>query len=191
MTDFKGMYLRLLNQVARAANVLQWAQWEGEEAYIDSDVPSIIQLFKNEWEDGGTYTFSVLGGGYSSPAIMFRPPWLTDMGFISGALVQVLPEAGGMFFILCDENIRRYSELLRATEEKKGTLITVSYCSTTGALLEIEGQYIRNAGLDVGDHLIARSEYGLIRVRKLSEQLGSGDPSIIQLSKNEREDDWF
>jgi len=50
MTDFKDMYLRLFNQVARAANILQWALWEGEEAYIDSDDPSIIQLFKDECE---------------------------------------------------------------------------------------------------------------------------------------------
>jgi len=52
MTDFKDMYLRLFNQVARVANILQWALWEGEGAYIDSDGPSIIQLFNNEWEDG-------------------------------------------------------------------------------------------------------------------------------------------
>jgi len=50
MTDFKDMYLKLFNQVARVANILQWALWEGEGAYIDSDDPSITQLFKYESE---------------------------------------------------------------------------------------------------------------------------------------------
>jgi len=92
------------------------------------------------------------------------------MGFISGALVQVLPEAGGLFFILCDEDIRRYSQLLQTTEEKKGELIVVECCSRAGVMMSIDGYCIRNAGLNVGDTLIAQYEYGLIRVRKFPEQ---------------------
>jgi len=111
-------------------------------------------------------------GNFLSPVIAFCPPWLPNMGFTPGALVQVLPEAGGIFFVLCDENIRKYSELLRTTEEKKGTLTTVG-CCRTGIRLEIEGSYIRHAGLDVGDTLIVQYEYGLIRVRKLSDRLKS------------------
>ena len=119
------------------------------------------------------YTLSVLCSGmgdYSSPIIVFCPPWLPDMGFTLGALVQVLPEAGGMSFTLCDENIQKYSELLLTTEEKKGTLVTVDRCRT-GVRIEIEGRYIRNAGLDIGDTLVALYDYGLIRVRKMSKQL--------------------
>jgi hypothetical protein len=120
------------------------------------------------------YPLSVLGAGigdFSDPIIVLRPPWLPDMGFTSGALVQVLPEAGGLFFILCDENIRKYSKLLQSTEEKKGTLVTVDCCCRTGFRMEIDGYCIRNAGLDVGDRLIAQYEYGFIRVRKLPEPL--------------------
>ena len=119
------------------------------------------------------YMLSVLCSGmgdYSSPIIVFCPPWLPDMGFTPGALVQVLPEIGGMSFALCDENIQKYSELLLSTEGKQGTLITVDHCRT-GVRLEIEGRYIRNAGLNIGDSLIALYEYGLIRVRKLSKRL--------------------
>jgi len=50
MTDYKDMYLRLFNQVARVANILQWALWEGESSYLGSDDPSIIELFMNEGE---------------------------------------------------------------------------------------------------------------------------------------------
>jgi hypothetical protein len=50
MADFKNMYFKLFDQVTSAVNILQWAQREGEEAYIDSDKPSIVQLFKNEDE---------------------------------------------------------------------------------------------------------------------------------------------
>jgi len=117
-------------------------------------------------------------GGFLSPVIAFCPPWLPNMGFTPGALVQVLPEAGGIFFILCDENIRKYSELLRATEEKKGTLITVDCCSRIGIRMEIDGYCIRNAGLDVGDLLIVQYEYGLIRVRKQPERMKYIEPLI-------------
>jgi len=130
-------------------------------------------------------------GGFSSPVIVIRYPWLPDMGFTPGALVQVLPEAGGLFFILCDENIRKYSELLQATEEKKGMLITVDCCSRSGILMELDGYCIRNAGLDVGDHLIVQYEYGLIRVRKMSEQLSGDDSSINRIFNSKREDEPF
>jgi len=126
-------------------------------------------------------TLSVLGtrrGDFSSPAIVLRHTWLPDMGFTSGALVQVLPEAGGLFFILCDENIRKFSELLQATEEKKGELITVDCCCRTGIRIEIDGYCVRNAGLDVGDPLTVHYEYGLIRVRKQPEQMQSTEPLV-------------
>jgi len=109
-------------------------------------------------------------GDFARPTIVFHPLWLSDMGFTPGALVQVLPEAGGLFFILCSENIQKYSDLLQAAEEKKGTLITVG-CSGNVVWLEIEVHYIRNAGLDIDDPLFVRYEYGLIRIRKLSEYL--------------------
>ena len=112
-------------------------------------------------------------GNFSSQRIALYPPWLPDMGFTPGALVQVLPEAGGLFFILCDENIRRYSDLLHVTEEKKGELITVDCSRRSGILMEIDGYCISNAGLNDGDRLIVQYEYGLIRVRKLPEQLES------------------
>ena len=122
-------------------------------------------------------TSSVLHTG--SPVFVLCPAWLPNMGFTPGALVQVLPEAEGLFFVLCDENIRKYSELLQATEEKKGTLITVDSCRT-GIRMEIDGYCIRNAGLDVGDQLIVQYEYGLIRVRKLSDQLKSIEPVAVE-----------
>ena len=124
-------------------------------------------------------TPSVLHAGNSSPVVVLCPAWLPDMGFTPGALVQVLSEAEGLFFVLCDENIRKYSELLQATEEKNGTLITVDSCRT-GIRMEIDGYCIRNAGLDVGDQLIVQYEYGLIRVRKLSDQLKSIEPVAVE-----------
>ena len=126
-------------------------------------------------------TLSVYGGGIGSPlspVIVLRHLWLRDMGFIPGALVQVLPEAGGLFFILCDENIRKYSELLQATEEKKGELITVDYCSRSGVRMEIDAHCIQNAGLDAGDLLLVQYEYGFIRVNKMPERLKYIEPFV-------------
>jgi hypothetical protein len=50
MSYIKEMYSGLFDKVTTAVNILQWAQREWEEAYIDSDDTSIIQLFKNEDE---------------------------------------------------------------------------------------------------------------------------------------------
>ena len=36
MADFKGMYFRLFNRVTDAVTVLQLAQQEGEQTYIES-----------------------------------------------------------------------------------------------------------------------------------------------------------
>ena len=51
MEGFNDMYISLFDKVTSAVNILQWALREGEEAYIDSNDPSIIQLFKNEREE--------------------------------------------------------------------------------------------------------------------------------------------
>jgi len=48
MPNYKDMYFKLFDKITSAINILQWAQREGEEAYIDSDDPSIIQLFNDE-----------------------------------------------------------------------------------------------------------------------------------------------
>jgi hypothetical protein len=102
----------------------------------------------------------------SSPRLGFSAKWLVDMGFVSGALVQFLPEPHGMTFILCDENIHKYSELDRRTKEKGGALIQMyrhDYLQLT-----VSGSRLDDTGLIFGDTLIVRYEYGLIRMRKLS-----------------------
>ena len=44
----------------------------------------------------------------SRPRITLSGEWLAEMGFVKGALVQALPEKGGMAFNLRDENIQKY-----------------------------------------------------------------------------------
>jgi hypothetical protein len=96
------------------------------------------------------------------------------MGFIPGALVQAIPEIGGVNFTLCDENIKRYSELDAFTKEKGGKLIQ-SHCAVIKGkhtpVLFISGQVIYNAGLSFKVPVIARYEYGLIQVRKLPDTI--------------------
>jgi hypothetical protein len=92
--------------------------------------------------------------------------WLCDMGFVRGALVQMLPEPGGISFVLCDDNIKKYSELYADTKKKDGNLIQVSQ-SLDYPHLCLEGTNVRNAGLNPGDSMLIRYRYGLIRLRKL------------------------
>jgi len=112
------------------------------------------------------YVTPAIGATAQRPKINLCAPWLFDMGFTPAALVQALPEPGGISFILRNENIWKYSELYTSTKEKGGALIIV----TSGANMEITGKCIRNAGLDIGDSLIARYEYGYIGARKLPDK---------------------
>jgi hypothetical protein len=93
------------------------------------------------------------------------------MGFIPGSLVQSLPEEdGGMSFILSNGNIPNYSELDSATKKLGGKLLQVYPVSrsTDCAALEVTGKgIIHNAGLDYGDTLVVRYDYGFIKARKV------------------------
>jgi len=120
------------------------------------------------------YSLSVsrsLESGTSYPLITFRGSWLADIGFTPGALVQALPEPGGISLILCGENTQEYKEFSNATRKKNGSLIHVFISKTYGNLqLCFIGRCIRSAGLEYGDALLAQYRYGLINVRKLPDK---------------------
>ena len=106
------------------------------------------------------------------PRVTLYLPWITDMGFTPEALVQVLPEENGMAFTLCNEKIKKYSELLKATKEKGGELVHVYLADDPahkGPAIAASGKYVRTSGLDIGDPFVARYDYGLIRIRKLPD----------------------
>jgi len=52
MADYKKMYTRLFNAATDAVNILQAAQIETEEMYIDHD-PTPITLITPEDDNGG------------------------------------------------------------------------------------------------------------------------------------------
>jgi hypothetical protein len=106
------------------------------------------------------------------------------MGFINGALIQVLPYLGETVFNLCDENVR-YSDLFNATKEMGGTLIRAysAYdlkCKCPGFMAT--GKYLNKCGFEFGDELIARFEYGRVRVRKVS-----GNVRLIHVGRSIKE----
>jgi len=110
-------------------------------------------------------------GGAASPRprIAFRGDWLPEMGFVSGALVQALPEPDGFVFNLCNENVN-YSDLFNSTKKKGGGLIRV-YTSEAkghgGPTFVTSGKYIYSGGLKMRDAIIAKYDHGMIRVRKI------------------------
>ena len=109
------------------------------------------------------YVTPAIGRVSPRPKINLSASWLFDMGFTPGALVQVIPEPGGISFVLRDEYIMKYSDLYSNTKEKGGVLIIVNSISN----MEVSGKCISNAGLDINDSLIALYDYGLIKARKL------------------------
>jgi len=120
----------------------------------------------------GIHLTNVTRGNSNSnkPKILFFAEWTKRMGFIPNALIQCLPEDGGLSFILCNENIPSYSELLSDTREKGGTLIHPSmFMHQKYPCIHVSGSTVKNAGLKYGDNLIALYEYGQIRMRKLPE----------------------
>ena len=120
----------------------------------------------------GIHLTSVTRSGCNSnkPKIHFFAEWTRRMGFEPNVLIQCLPEDGGVTFILRNENIPSYSELFRETREKGGALIHPAlYMHREYPCISISGITVRRAGLQYGDNLIARYEYGLIRMRKLPD----------------------
>ncbi|MCL2412322.1 MAG: type I toxin-antitoxin system SymE family toxin [Treponema sp.] len=106
----------------------------------------------------------------SKPTVLFYAEWISRMGFSSDVLVQALPEDGGLTFTLCNENIPSYSELLQETKGKGGALIHPTFnMHKKKPSITISGMVVKNAGLNFGDNLIAKYEYGLIRTRKLPD----------------------
>ena len=116
------------------------------------------------------------GGSRSGlPRIVCCGSWLPEMGFVTGALVQALPEPNGMAFRLCDENIGKYSELSRSTDDRNGKLIQVIYSNNSknaGPMLTTTGQYILSGGLSGGDTMAVQYTHGLIRMRKAPGETG-------------------
>jgi hypothetical protein len=96
------------------------------------------------------------------------------VGFISHALVQVLPTQGELIFKLSNENIRSYSELHESTVDCGGTLLRIFISNTRtvkGPTFTVTGKYITDAGFEIGNHVIAKFEQGLITIRKMSDDL--------------------
>ena len=118
----------------------------------------------------------------SRPRIQFNGNWLDEIGFVNGALVQSLPESNGFVFNLCNENIGNYSDLFNSTREKGGTLIRV-YLNKDNKQsgFVTTGTHIYKSGLAVGDSLVAKCEYGCIRVRKVI-----GNTRLIYVSRTKR-----
>ena len=123
------------------------------------------------------------GAAKPRPRISFFGDWLSDIGFVPGALVQVLPVPEGIDFRLCDEDIQSYSELSNNTREQGGNLFKVFRAkgkTHRGATLVISGRYIYTAGLTYGDSLIVQYFQGIIKVRKIDpRKLGLENVRII------------
>jgi len=110
------------------------------------------------------------GTNSDRPRIIFFAEWTARMGFTPNALIQCLPEDGGVSFFLRNENIQSYSELWQETNDKGGTLIQPAmFMHREYPCIHVSGFAVKNGGLKYGDNLIARYEYGLIQMRKLPD----------------------
>ena len=106
----------------------------------------------------------------NSPRLAFYAPWLAEMGFVPDALVQFLPEPGGLSFTLCNENIPKYSSLFSYTKKIGGTLMRVNlHRHRPEPMLCLSGAALDGTGLIFGDSLLIRYDPGFIRMRKLPD----------------------
>lgn len=115
-------------------------------------------------------TVSKTGGALIRPKICVIGTWLAEMGFEPDSLVMAIPKQDGMTFTLCDENIKKYSDLVKSTKEQKGKLMQIILMSHKGKkspTLITTGNYIRSGGLEIGDNIVVRYEYGIIKIKKL------------------------
>jgi len=97
--------------------------------------------------------------------------WLSRMGFTRGSLVKAVPDSDGMKFILCNDNIASYRELLHETEKQGGKLLIVGQSNkgkeTYSTINLVFGQKIKTGVWTHGNPLIAAYEHGIIKVKKL------------------------
>lgn len=115
-------------------------------------------------------TVSKAGGAGKRPKICLIGSWLSEMGFEPDSLVMAMPEQDGMTFTLCNENIKKYSELVKSAKEQNGKLMQIILMSHKGKkfpTLVTTGSYITSKGLEIGDSLVVRYEYGFIKIRKI------------------------
>lgn len=103
------------------------------------------------------------------PKIQISGEWLTEMGFVAGSLVQAFPEPDGFVFKLFNENTEK---------EQDGSYIKVFDNGDDGTFFVTTGKYIYSTGLKMGDALVAKYEYGCVRVRKVS-----GNVRLIPVAK--------
>jgi hypothetical protein len=133
------------------------------------------------------YSLSVQHSGWaadSRPRIQIVGDWLHEIGFVNGALVQTLPKQDELIFTLSDKNIN-YSELYNETREQGGTLHRIYIANTRtvqGLTLVTTGKHIGKCGFQFGDTLVAKYEYGSIRVRKIS-----GNVRLVNVAKQKNE----
>ena len=106
----------------------------------------------------------------SRPRISFYGDWLDEIGFVPNALVQVLPESdGSIVFNLYNENFK-YSDLYTSTKKQSGTLVRVNpprAWERLGTHFVTSGRHVSAVGLSAGDLIIAKYDYGFIRVKKI------------------------
>ena len=116
------------------------------------------------------------------PRIQFNGDWLPEMGFVNGALIQSLPEPNGFVFNLCNYNTGTYSDLFDYTRRQGGTLVR-AYLNTDNnqARFVTTGSHIYKSGLVLGDNLVAKCEYGRIRVRKIT-----GNVRLVYVSRSKQ-----
>ena len=110
------------------------------------------------------------------PRVSFYSSWLPEMGFIPGALVQLLPEPNGLVFNLCDDIIQKQSDLANATREMGGRFVHVGLADDKrfkGPCLVTSGLHLYKCGLSIGDPLMARCGYGVVQVRRLPDDAGT------------------
>ena len=118
-------------------------------------------------------TVTKAGGAEVRPKVCLIGAWLSEMGFEPDSLVMAIPENNGMSFTLCDENIKKYSDLVKIAKEQNGKLIQIILMSHKGKkspTLNTTGNYIYNGGLEIGDNIVVRYEYGSIKIRKINPQ---------------------
>jgi len=102
--------------------------------------------------------------------ILLQCEWLLRMGFVPGSLVKAVPTIdGGIDFILCNDNIASYSNLLHETQTCGGKLIVVGQRSKgRNSVIQLTlGQKLQVGLWAYGCPLIVVYEHGVIQVRKL------------------------
>ena len=107
--------------------------------------------------------------GERIPKLQMTGEWLTGFGFVPDSLLTAEITDGSIIFKLMDDGIEKYSGVVRHARENGLKLLQVKTHAARGKdypFIKVLGNWLTQAGFDMGEQIPAFCGPGLIKLQK-------------------------